>query len=407
MRAACGLTGLDDSLKAADHICDQIEPSIQGGCDLALVFATHAHAPGIEAAVARLRERLLPATLVGAITDGVVGGAIELESSTGMSVLACSGVHARAFAFDEVEQTSKAIQHEDHEPIATMLLADSSTMPSTALVSSLAEIKPRPMVGGLLKSKNGPATFLLDGQVRHRGAVGVSLSNQNAGSQHLHAVTLVSQGCTPMGENYVITRASRNILYELGGRPAVDVLRDIIEQMTPAARAASKGGVFLGRVADEYRERFGRGDYLIRGVARVLTDQGALALDDFVRVGQTVRFHMRDRKTADEDLALLLDGQKLHGTPAAVITLIGHGRGRTLFGETSHDARAISRAFDRLQAGPERAKPGKPIETGPGMLPMAGLFASGEIGPIAGTPYLHTQSVCALMIRAAVPASVG
>lgn len=394
MRAASGLSGLEDSQRAADQIGDHIESHLGGGCDVVVLFATQSHSTSIEQAMARLRERLTPGVLVGAIGEGVVGGAIELEGTPGMAVLAIRGAGATAFAFDDAQSGPGPLSEMTNAPVGAMLISDGSTLPISALMECVAKEPSCPIVGAVVTRRQGPAALLLDGHVRHRGAVGVCFSGE-----HLHASTLVSQGCAPIGENYLITKASRNILYELGGRPAADVLRDTLEQQSPAIRTSARKGVYLGRVVNEYRDRFGRGDYLIRAVARVLPEQGALALGDFVRVGQTVRFHVRDRATAAEDLALLLDGQKLHGAPGAVITMIGEGRGRALFGESSHDARAISRAFERLESGPERAKPGKTIDTGPGMLPMAGMIASGEIGPVAGTSQLHSNSVCALMLR--------
>jgi small ligand-binding sensory domain FIST len=43
---------------------------------------------------------------------------------------------------------------------------------------------------------------------------------------------------------------------------------------------------------------------------------GAIAVMDLLKVGQTVQFHLRDQTTATEDLALLLDGQQLYDPPA-------------------------------------------------------------------------------------------
>ena len=40
--------------------------------------------------------------------------------------------------------------------------------------------------------------------------------------------TVVSQGCKPIGQPQVITRCEGQIIHELGGRPALEVLRETI-----------------------------------------------------------------------------------------------------------------------------------------------------------------------------------
>jgi small ligand-binding sensory domain FIST len=55
----------------------------------------------------------------------------------------------------------------------------------------------------------------------------------------------------------------------------------------------------VGRVINEYRGDFRRGDFLVRNVLGVIRDSGALAIGEHVRVGQTVQFHVRDAETAD------------------------------------------------------------------------------------------------------------
>ena len=58
-----------------------------------------------------------------------------------------------------------------------------------------------------------------------------------------------------------------------------------------------------------------------------------------------------------------------------------NGRGQGLFGLPNHDAQALVDAL--------------------GPVPTAGMFASGEIGPVAGTTFLHgfTASIALLTAR--------
>src|SRR5256885_16615095 len=65
-------------------------------------------------------------------------------------------------------------------------------------------------------------------------------------------------------------------------------------------------GPHVGLAMTEYRDRFGRGDFLVRNLYSVDRATGAMAITDRVRVGQTVQFQVRDAASADEDLRLLL-----------------------------------------------------------------------------------------------------
>ena len=87
------------------------------------------------------------------------------------------------------------------------------------------------------------------------------------------------------------------------------------------------GGLHVGRVIDEHREHFERGDFLVRNVIGADRELGALAVSDVVPVGTTVQFHLRDAQTADEDLHLMLDGRQADG--ALVFTC--NGRGTRMF----------------------------------------------------------------------------
>jgi small ligand-binding sensory domain FIST len=179
--------------------------------------------------------------------------------------------------------------------------------------------------------------------------------------------TVVSQGCRPFGQPLVVTRADGNLILELAGTPALERLVAQAHGALTEEEVAllEMGGLQIGRVIDEHRESFGRGDFLLRGVLGADRRTGALAVGDVMPVGTTVQFHLRDARTADEDLHVLLKGHQADG--ALVFTC--NGRGSRLFDEPHHDARVLS---DLL-----------------GPVPLAGFFAAGEIGPVGGHNFVH------------------
>jgi small ligand-binding sensory domain FIST len=124
-------------------------------------------------------------------------------------------------------------------------------------------------------------------------------------------------------------------------------------------------------VIDEQRNRFERGDFLIRNLLGADRATGAVAIGDVVQEGQTVQFHLRDAGSASEELNALLAADRAGRQSPALGALMFSccGRGRGLFGRPHHDAAAATE-----QLGP---------------IPLAGFFAQGEIGPIGHRNFLH------------------
>ena len=47
---------------------------------------------------------------------------------------------------------------------------------------------------------------------------------------------MISQGCTPIGETWTITRAEHNVIHEIGNRPAYEVLVETFEALATLTR---------------------------------------------------------------------------------------------------------------------------------------------------------------------------
>ena len=84
-----------------------------------------------------------------------------------------------------------------------------------------------------------------------------------------------------------------------------------------------------------------------------------------------MQFQVRDAAGANKDLrrAVQRAGAQLPGRPAGALLFTCNGRGRRMFGVADHDASTIGELL--------------------GGIPLAGFFAAGEIGPIAGRNALH------------------
>jgi small ligand-binding sensory domain FIST len=341
-----------------------------GGADasLAVVVASQDHGPWAGAVLDAVRRTAQPERVVGCVADSVVGGDREVEEGPAVAVwLASLPEPAETFHMEYVRTSEGGVfagyRFEDAGPGPYLLIGDPYTFPTDPLLGLVNERVPGTvMMGGMASGGTGPGDtrLYLDDKVVDSGAVGARVPGTRI-------QPLVSQGCRPVGNAYTITRAEGNVIHELGGLPPLQRLRELVAKLPPEDRELVSRGLHVGRVIDEHKAEPKRGDFLIRGVIGVDPESGALAVGDTIEVGETIRFHVRDAATADEDLRTLLDREAKPAAGALLFTC--NGRGSRLFSVPDHDASIVSEKL--------------------GGLPLAGFNCAGEIGPVGGKNFLH------------------
>ena len=356
---------------------------------LSVVFASVHHLARAERILEAVHDAVRPAALIGCVAEGVLAGRREVEAEPAVSVwLASMPEPVETFHMQFVRTESGGVlagwrfepDGEGPGPVH-LLLADPFTVPADLLLRHLNEEAPGAVVvGGMAGGAGEPGRTALfrDMRVHHEGAVGVRLPAS------VGVRTIVSQGCRPIGRSFVVTRADRNVLQEVGGRPPLERLRDTVAELAPADRELVSRGLHVGKVIDEYKAEHGVGDFLIRGVVGADPQTGAVAVGDLIEVGETVQFHVRDAAAADEELRSLLELHRgsLEGPPVGALLFTCNGRGTRLFTQPDHDANVVSSSL--------------------GGVPVAGFFCAGEIGPVGGRNFVHgfTASVAVFFDRA-------
>src|SRR5438876_1466380 len=235
--------------------------------DLAFVFLSPAHLDEAEAAAEAVREELAPRHLLGCVAEGVVAGARELERGPAVAVWAGALPGAEIECFHvAAEQTEEGIAlagfPELDDPGLVALLVDPFTFPLGSFLTGLNETGERiPLVGGIAAGGGRPGTqaLILDDAVHAGGAVGAVVSG-------LPVLTIVSQGCRPIGREAVVTRCEGNLVYELAGQPALERLRAEIGALSFEEQTLAARGLLAGLVIDENRPQYDTGDFLMRGL---------------------------------------------------------------------------------------------------------------------------------------------
>jgi small ligand-binding sensory domain FIST len=369
MRIGSALSTDPDPAKAAAAAAEEARSQLHGaGVSLAVVVGSRQHSASAEVVCEAVRVGAGPERLIGCVAETVVGGDREVEDGPAVAVwLASLPEPVETFHMEFVRTSEGGVfggyRFEDAGPGPYLLIGDPFSFPTDLLLGYVNERIPGTVVmGGMASGGMGPGDtrMFYDHRVVDTGAVGVRVPG-------IEIRALVSQGCRPIGNAYTVTRAEGNVIHELGGRTPLQRLQELVGTLSPEDRELVSGGLFVGRVIDEYKTEPDRGDFLTRGVMGVDSQSGALAVGDRIEVGETVQFHVRDAASADEDLRSILEREVGPSTGALLFTC--NGRGSRLFSVPDHDASLV---FERL-----------------GGRPLAGFNCAGEIGPIGGKNFLH------------------
>jgi small ligand-binding sensory domain FIST len=371
-RIATGLSTAPAAEDAAVAAVRQVRAELDGSePELVFLFLSATHLPEVEIAAAVVREQLGAASLLGCVAEGVVGGTRELEGGPGLALWAGAlpGARVETFHLEAIPAEEglavSGFPDFDEEPALVTMLVDPFTFPAGSFLRLLNEEHAGlPVVGGIAAGAGSPGAqvLIVDDEHHADGVVGAALSG-------IPIRTIVSQGCAPIGRDAVVTHAEGNVVFELAGQPALERLKADLASLPPERLQQAANGLLVGLVIDENRSEYGRGDYLVRALLGADEDSGAIAVGDEVRIGQTLRFHVRDAASADEDLRVSLAEGLAGESATGALLFTCNGRGSHMFAEPDHDARAVAEAV------------GSPS--------LAGFFCGGEIGPVGGRAFLH------------------
>jgi small ligand-binding sensory domain FIST len=365
---AVGLSESFDPVEAFSEAARKAARELDAPCDLCVLFAGAPHLGHAKWLLSAVHDELAPANLIGCGASGVVGDGREVEGGAGAVVWAASlpgvriATHHLSAAPGEAEISGMP---EDLDADALVLLADPYSFATERLLAEIERERPGlPVLGGLVSAASaGGGVLFRDGDVVSGGAVACSIDG-------VAVVPCVSQGATPVGAEMTVTGAHGNVIEELASAPALERLKAAISDLPPRERELTADGLMLGLVIDENQPEYERGDFLVRPIVGADPEQGWVAIGEEVRIGQTVRLHVRDEASADEDLrsALAAQSQAFGAGAAGALLFTCNGRGSHMFTLPDHDAIAIE---DTLG------------------VPAGGFFCAGEIGPVGGRNFLH------------------
>lgn len=342
-------------------------------------FASPDHKNHIEQIAEQIRLALKPDAFIGCTAGGLIGGGQEIEQQSAMALTGAflPGVTATAFHVakdalpdmdDPPQSWEKLVDSRGEEEPSFVLISDPFGFKIDSFIQGLDYAFPRSVkLGGLASGghKAGENRLIYQDQVYRSGLVGVALSG------NLQVDPVVAQGCRAIGKPSRVTRCDKNLLYELDGKPAVVVLKEVIEKLPERDQRLAKKDIFIGVAMDEFQEKFDSGDFLVRNIYGIEPMSGALLVGEVLRSERTVQFHLRDAASSAEDLRAMLKKyvENADGASRGALLFSCLGRGHHLYGRANHDSDCLREYL--------------------GELPIGGFFCNGEIGPVGDSTFLH------------------
>lgn len=367
----------DAAIAAARDIREQLQ---ENKPDLVIVFVSEHHRMGYERVSDVIFNELDPHILIGCSAGGVIGGGCEVEHRPGFSITAAvlPQVTLTPFHFESMDLPDFAAKKNAWEDLVGItarerphfiLLPDPFTFDAEKLLRGLDKAFPNSTkVGGLASGGGAPGSnvLYLNKETHRSGLVGVALSG------NIEVDTIVAQGCRPIGSPMFVTKFNENVIQELDGRAALDMLNELYEALDAKDRELFHHSLFLGIVMNEHQQNYIQGDFLIRNLIGMDEEKGSLSVGTLIKENLVVQFHLRDAETSSQDLEAVLKRYKDESSrsrPLGSLLFSCLGRGTFLYGEADHDTNIFKQQL--------------------GNLPLGGFFCNGEIGPVHGQTFLH------------------
>ncbi len=310
--------------------------------DLVVVLVAGASPESAEKALLAVNERASARVVLGASSDGVVTASPVVGGEPAVSVWAACLPEAQLRTFHlEVMRTSDhlavvglpARSSTDH---CALLLADPWSFPARAFVDgAVAALDDLPLLGGLAGGlAPGSARMLIDGRVVNRGAVGVMI-----GGVRVRAA--VAHSTRPVGPALTVTRASEDMVIELAGSPAAEVIDRVVAALPGHDQALASAGLLMGVVLDEYADEHGQGDFAVQPVLEVDRRTGRAYVAEPIPIGTTVHLHVVDPEAARSEIAQASRAAAQSGAQG-VLVFYGSPRG-PLSGDAQGDVLSVRR----------------------------------------------------------------
>jgi small ligand-binding sensory domain FIST len=368
---------------------------------LALLYITDHYAEQAQDILDHLSAELPEITdWSGTVGVGIASNNVEYFDEPALAVMLCELPTDQYRVFSGVAPLGLGF-----EAHTALIHADANT---PDLAELIAEMALRTASGylfvGLSSGRSKTVQFAVagNGNISGHGAASGVFSGGLSGvafGEGVNLVSRVTQGCLPLARAHQVTAAENNVVTQLDGAPALDVMLrelkvslDQPEQALLAVRAtlvglmqpADSAGPAGDAVAVSRTGNFGP-DVIVRHIIGLDPARKGVAVDDQLQVGMQLAFCQRNVQAAKADLirvcAEIREELEPEELPVEAATALAASEAES----APHPARGIAGAIYVScsgRGGPHFGGPSAEMQIvrrALGDVPLVGFFAAGEI----------------------------
>ena len=364
---------------------------------LGLLYITDHYAPHAQDILDHLGAELPEITdWSGTVGVGVASNNVEYFDEPALAVMLCAMPPHQYRVFSGVAPLGVG-DAMGFQPHTALVHADASTPDVAELIAEMAgRTTAGYLFGGLAASRTDTVQFAIggNGNIKGQGRAGGVFRGGLSGvafGEEVALVSRVTQGCQPLGRERVVTAADGNVLVELDGLPALDLLLDeagiSLEQPQAAMQRLRATLVGLTEPGTHVIGRPGTfgADVVVRHIIGLDPGRRGVAVASQVAPGMHMAFCARNAQAARADLVRIcaeireeLEPRELPLSVAAALAASDAQAG-------PHLARRVAGAVYVSCAGRGGPHFGGPsaelqiVRHALGDVPLVGFFAGGEI----------------------------
>jgi small ligand-binding sensory domain FIST len=337
----------------------------------------------------------------GTVGVGIASNNVEYFDEPALAVMLCELPHDQYRVFSGVSPLPPASSGRFKAHTA-LVHADAATPDVAELIDEMAQRTDSGYVfGGLASSRAKTVQFALSGHgnVNGQGAASGVFSGGLSGVAFARGARLMSrvtQGCRPVSANHEITACEANVVTELDGHPALDVmLADLdvsLDQPHEALDKVRSTLVGLSSQEDKLNDgpaarrtgQFGA-EVVVRHLIGLDPARKGIAIAEVPKVGMTLAFCERNAEAARADLIRVCAEIREELEPEEVTREVASALSAPEAESAPHAARRIAGAIYVScsgRGGPHFGAPSAELQIvrrALGDVPLVGFFAGGEI----------------------------
>lgn len=352
------------------------------------LFVTSTHRRQLDKILNRVKEITQTDHLIGSSGWGILTEEVEIERQPGLAVLVLDGPELDVSShlienlqennFRAGESVGHWLKNLKMAPEFLTAFADPFSLQSSLFFDGLETAYGYiPLIGGC-SGEDGREGKTYQWAGTHNVYDAVSLLAFGGNIRH---ATGLARSCQPFGETFQITRAEGNMIYEMDGRPAYDILLESLSLIEFSTSSLPVKGedilqqVFLGLPMKSFQTDFSESPFLIRHILGVNAKKGMFRCISPVEEGEFVTFTVRNPEFARQDMESMLTELQTRVAPEEArfgIYINCCARGEALYGEPHCDISKIRQFFPKV--------------------PIIGLFSYGELASVDHVNHLHHYS---------------